>query len=80
MLEKKIAANNMVSLNTCSDGCFKVGTKYSFAGNTWTVIEELFVDNTPMRKLLGEDGVEEIVTVTTLRKDSKSKDFKLIIG
>jgi len=88
MLNKKIAANNMIPLNektgekhSCggSCNCFKTGSKFCMNDQTWTVVEEFECANTPMRKISSDNEEIEIVMLKTLQKDAKfNKGFKNI--
>ena len=51
------------------DKMFPVGYKYIMDGITWTVVEAKRADNTELRRLVGDEGTQEFVTVDTMRKD-----------
>jgi hypothetical protein len=44
----------------------------------WTVTEEVYADNTEMRRIVADDGTEEIVSLFTLSKDLKNKNLEIV--
>ena len=58
---------------------FAKGCKFVMGGMVWVVKEELYSDNTPMRRIANDAGDEEITMLSTLEKDAGlSEDFKII--
>ena len=73
MFNKKISSNNVEVIKTGSN--FSVGTKFNRDGLMWTVREAFVQDNTEMRRVIAQDGTEEILMLATLRKDEKDVEF-----
>ena len=65
-IEKRLASKSITPLNNRE---FPRGVKFSFDGRIWVVLESMRADNTEMRKVAGDDGTKEVVTLTTLQND-----------
>lgn len=58
---------------------FQPGFCYELGGIIRTVIKDVTEEhNTPLRKIVMSDGVTEIVSVETIRKDIRSHDAKVL--
>jgi len=73
-MNKTFSSGSIEPLETdFSKGCTFIRDKVK-----WIVTEVFVADNTEMRKVVGNDGVQEIVTLFTLNKDFKSGDIKFM--
>ena len=57
---------------------FPKGTRFVFGGKEGRIVDCMVADNAQMRKIVYDDGVEEVVTLQTLIKDSKCPGFNLL--
>lgn len=66
-LNKTFSSNNMEPLEID----FRKGCQFIREGIKWTVTKVMNVDNVEMRRIVGSNGDEEIVSLLTLIKDFK---------
>jgi len=76
MLFKKISSGDIKMIE--DPKMFAKGTKFVFGGKVGTVIEAREADNTQMRRIVYDDGTDEVVTLQTLLKDSQSPGFTML--
>jgi len=74
-LKKTIASHSVTPLNSKK---FLKGSMFLCDKRIWHVTEEMFADNTEMRRIIADDGTEEILTLTTLIKDLESKSLEFL--
>ena len=83
MMKKKVTASseNIESLNEEQnvDDNFSRGFKFFVSGHAWTVTAEEGEPTAPMRRIVADDGSEDVVLLSSLRKDMKNAaDFKVL--
>lgn len=78
MLKKNVPASKMEVVDASTNVPFSKGTKFVYAGKIGIVTEVTEADNASMRRIRYDDGTEEIVLLSTLLKDSRSADFKVM--
>ena len=79
MIKKGMKSNDLeVVSNKEEENEFLVGTKFMVAKELWSVTEEIFTDNTAMRKMVSTSGEQEIRTLRSLQDDLKYGEAILI--
>lgn len=76
MFNKKIILGEINMIEDAS--VFPKGTRFVFDGRIGTVIDVREADNAQMRRIVYNDGTDEIVTLQTLIKDSKLPGFSIM--
>jgi len=74
--KKKLASKTTEVLNDTEH--FSKGERFSLDRKTWIVTELEYGDNTPMRRIVADDGTEEIVSLSTLQRDQEHGDLIII--
>ena len=74
--KKTFSSNNMEPLGSGQE--FAKGVQFVRDGKKWEVVDSFVSDNTPMRKIVATDGLEEIVMLYTLIKDMESNSVHFI--
>jgi len=70
MFQKKIATGDFKDNN--SKDTFPKGTTFIMDERFWKVTEQFVDDNASWRRIIADDGTEELVILPTLKKDLKS--------
>lgn len=73
-LNKTFSSNNMEPLETD----FAKGCKFIRDRIKWTVTGSFVADNAEMRRVVGDNGTEEITTLHTLVKDFEAGDITFL--
>ena len=73
-LNKKFSSNNMEPLAVD----FGKGTQFMREGAKWTITEAATSDGVEMRRIVGSNGEEEMVTLLILIKDLASGDITFL--
>ena len=82
-MNKKITASseNIEPINESPerDMSFSKGFTFFTSGHEWTVTAEEGDSQAPMRRIVADDGSEDVVLLTSLQKDMKEDvNFKVI--
>ncbi len=70
MFKKKIATGDFK--NSDSKNTFPKGTTFLMDQRFWKVTEQFVDDNASWRRVIADDGTEELVILSTLEKDFRS--------
>jgi hypothetical protein len=81
MLKKKITASSdeVKEIKIKTGSSFSKGFKFFMSGHFWTVLAEEGDASAPMRRIVAENGSQDVVLLSSLKNDEKtSSDFKVL--